>query len=340
MVLYRLNSLILLWRYIYMAKQKYALNSGEKIVYKVSCVRHGFWGAYTHVLTITNQSVILEKYGMLNNFKGIERYDYSIINQAVQGEASNGEKQLELYIGGKVEDFALQSGNENELKVLIMAINDQMGSDAEYYDFNYYQSIVTEAKDTDRILELRSKAQDEMPTAGGSGIEIVGMAAKNLIKSGNFTATGVTKAVTKAIGKQKKKGILSGMMDEFLDDIGVRDIQDEFTEMGNEFREEFGLKTKMTYAERKELEELEEKRKKQEIQEQKNSIFQNRVNQQKVMIDAKKRALGEQKQPNINTPKMSVKEQMELLQQVKSLLDAGVLTQEEFERKKQEILNS
>ena len=323
-----------------MAKQKYALNSGEKIVYKVSCVRHGFWGAYTHVLTITNQSVILEKYGMLNNFKGIERYDYSIINQAIQGEASNGEKQLELYIGGKVEDFALQSGNENELKVLIMAINDQMGPDAEYYDFNYYQSIVTEAKDTDRILELRSKAQDEMPTAGGSGIEIVGVAAKNLIKSGNFTATGVTKVVTKAMGKQKKKGILSGMMDEFLDDIGVRDIQDEFTEMGNEFREEFGLKTKMTYAERKELEELEEKRKKQKIQEQKNSIFQNRVNQQKAMIDAKKRALGEQKQPNINTSKMSVKEQMELLQQVKSLLDAGVLTQEEFEQKKQEILNS
>ena len=58
------------------------------------------------------------------------------------------------------------------------------------------------------------------------------------------------------------------------------------------------------------------------------------------MIDAKKRALGEQKQPNINTSKMSVKEQMELLQQVKSLLDAGVLTQEEFEQKKQEILNS
>lgn len=38
--------------------------------------------------------------------------------------------------------------------------------------------------------------------------------------------------------------------------------------------------------------------------------------------------------------KMSVKEQMELLQQIKNLLDDGVLTQEEFEKKKQEILNS
>lgn len=321
-----------------MAKQKYALNPGEKIVYKTSCVRHGFWGAYTHALTITNQSVILERYGMLNNFKGIERYNYSDITQAIKGEASNGEDQLELYINGKVEDFALQSGDDNELKVLIMAINDQMGADAEYYDFNYYQSIVTEAKDTDRILELRAKAQDEMPTSGGSGLEFAGAAAKNLIKSGNFTPMGVTKAVAKAAGKQKKKSLFSGMMDEFLDDIGIRDIQDEFTEMGNEFREDFGLKTKMTHAERKELEELEEKRRKQEIQQQKNSTIQNRVNQQKAMIDAKK--AGSTIKQAEETSKMSVKEQMDLLQQIKSLLDAGVLTQEEFDKKKQEILNS
>lgn len=49
----------------------------------------------------------------------------------------------------------------------------------------------------------------------------------------------------------------------------------------NEFREEFGLKTKMTHAERKELEELEEKRRKQEVQRQKNAAFQDRVAQQK-----------------------------------------------------------
>ncbi len=323
-----------------MAKQKYALNPEEKIIYKVFHVRHGFWGAYTHVLTITNQSVILEKYGMLDNFKGIERYNYSIINQAILGKASNGEKQLELYMGSNVEDFAVQSGDENELKVLVMAINDQMSPDAEYYDFNYYQNIVTEAKDADRILELRSKAQDEMSVLGGSGVQIAGAVAKNLIKSGDFTAAGVTKAVTKAASKQKKKSIFSSMMDGFLDDIGVRDIQDEFTEMGNEFREEFGLKPKMTYAERKELEELEEKRRRQEIQEQKNSVFQNRVHQQKAMVDAKKKGVDNQKQSNIDSSKMSIKEQMELLQQVKSLFDAGVLTQEEFDKKKQEILNS
>ena len=130
------------------------------------------------------------------------QFDYSIINQAIQGEASNGEKQLELYIAGKVENFVLQSGDENELKVLVMAVNDQMSPNAEHYDFNYYQSIVTEAKDTDRILELRAKAQEDDHVSGSSGLEIAGVAAKNLLKSGDFSAKGVTKAVTKAAGKQ------------------------------------------------------------------------------------------------------------------------------------------
>lgn len=44
---------------------------------------------------------------MLNNFKGIDKYNYCDITQAIKGEASNGEKQLELYINGQVANFAL-----------------------------------------------------------------------------------------------------------------------------------------------------------------------------------------------------------------------------------------
>ena len=318
-----------------MAKQKYSLNKGEKIVFKTSCVRHGFWGAYTHALTITNQSVILEKYGMFNNFKGIERYNYTDINQAIQGEASNGEKQLELYIGNKVEDFALHSGDDNELKILVMAINDQMGPDAEYCDFKYYQDLVTGAKDTDRLLELRKMAAEEDGETAKSGIAIAGTAAKNILKSGDLSIKGVTKSITKAAGKQKKKGILSGMMDEFLDDIGIRDIQDEFTEMGNEFREEFGLKPKMTHADRKELEELEEKMRKQEIQQSKNSALNNKINEQKIIIEEKKKT---QPKSENNKSLSSVNEQLDALKKAKELLDAGILTQEEFEQKKKEIM--
>ena len=323
-----------------MAKQKYALATGEKIVFKTSGVRHGFWGAYTHTLVITNKSVILEKYGMMNNFKGIERFDYTAITQAIQGEASNGEKQLELYIDGKIEDFALQSGNKSEMNVLVMAINDQMGSDAEYYDFNYYQSIVSEAKDTDRMMELRAMARNETPNSTGSGLGFAGAAAKNLITSGDFSAKGITKAVSKAAGKQQQKSLLGGMMDGFLDDLGIRDIQDEFTEIGNDLREMVGLKPKMTYAEKKELEELEESRRQQEMQRQKIAAFQETVAQNKAKVDAQKGRIVGATSSSSDTAKLSVKEQMELLQQIKSLMDAGVLTQDEFEKKKQEILNS
>ena len=323
-----------------MTKLKYNLQENEKIVYKASCVRHGFWGAYTNTLTITNQCIILEKYGLFSNFKGIERYYYGDIKQAIKGKASNGEEQLEIYIGNTKEDFALQSGDENELKILIMAINDQMSPDAEYYDSNYYQNIITEAKDTDRILELRAKAREEDEnTVSTSGAALVGAAAKNVLKSKDLSVKGITKGIAKAKGKQKKKGIFSGMMDEFLDDIGVRDIQDEFTEMGNEFREAFGLKTKMTYAERKELEELEEKRKKKEIQKAKNSAMQRKINEQKRKIDAKKNPQSEEK-TETKVSKMTVNEQMDALKKAKELLDAGILTQEEFDNKKKEILNS
>ena len=63
-----------------------------------------------------------------------------------------------------------------------MAINDQLGPDAEYYDYNYYQSIVIEAKDTDRVMELRAKAQEENPTTGSSGMEFAGAVAKKYNK--------------------------------------------------------------------------------------------------------------------------------------------------------------
>lgn len=86
------------------------MNKGEKIVYKVECCRHGFWGAYTDTLVVTNQSLILEQYGVFSNFKGIVRYPYEEINQVIIGAATNGEKQLEIYLDGRTENFAPQSG--------------------------------------------------------------------------------------------------------------------------------------------------------------------------------------------------------------------------------------
>ena len=51
-----------------MTKQNYSLNYGEKIVFKTSCVKRKGFSAYRQELILTNRSIILEKYGVFNNF--------------------------------------------------------------------------------------------------------------------------------------------------------------------------------------------------------------------------------------------------------------------------------
>ena len=314
-----------------MAKLKYNLNNDEKIVYKTSCVRHGFWGAYTNSLIVTNQAVILEKYGMLNNFKGIERYSYDSIKQAIQGEATNGQKQLELYIGDKVEDFALQSGDENELKMLVMAINDQMGTDAEYFDYNYYKKISMNDKEINRLLELRAMAGKNDDGLSKSNLNIAKDATKNVIKSNDYTLNGIKKSINKAAKKEKRKGILGEFMNEVMDDFGIYDIQDMFTEIGNDFREDFGLGHKMTHKEEKELEELEKKQRKKEIQQLKERELKNKIDERKQYIESQKRINSEENNSNID--------KYEEIKKLKELLDMNIITQEEFDKKKKELLN-
>lgn len=126
-----------------MAKQqKYLLNQEERIIYKEESMRHGFWGINSNTLVVTNQAVILEKYGLVKNFQGIIRYPLNEIKQVLIEESFNGEKQLKLYFNDKTENFASNSNDDIGLKTLLMAITDQMSSDAEYYDYNYYQEIL------------------------------------------------------------------------------------------------------------------------------------------------------------------------------------------------------
>lgn len=323
-----------------MANQKYNLNKDEKIVFKISGVRHGFCGAYTDTLVVTNQCVILEKYGIFNKFKGIERYHYKDIKQAIEGVSQYGDEQLELYIGNEIEEFLLQSDNENELRILVMSINDQMGPDGKYYDFKYYKDLLKEDKDIDRLIELRKKINNEENEDSKTGLAFIGDVTKNVIKSGDFSIMGVTKGINKATKKQKRKGIINGFMDEFLDDIGIRDIQDEFIEIGNEFREEFGLKPKVTHAERRELKELEEQMEKKKAKQSQKKAMDKKITQQKKIIEEKKKK--DEKKSNNNEKKtiQSVNEQLDALKKAKELLDAGILTQEEFEQKKKEILDN
>ena len=306
-----------------MAKPKFDLQPGECILLKASCVRHGFWSAYTDELVLTNQNIIHVKSGLLGNFKGVVRYPLSNITQAIIGEAQNGEKQLEVYHNGKMEDFAFQSGNNRTLKVWSIAIADRFSENSEIYDYNYYQRFSDES--VEQIVEY----VPANTVGGGSGIngKFIGDVAKNVIKSGNFSVGSVVKGVAKASKKQARQCVTSGIAQEFKDELGITDLRDEFTGVGNEFREMFGFKPKMTQREQKE--------------QQMNATFNQQMAQAKQEAQARKAAETVRTEPATSNSynKMTLDEQIENIKKLKDLVDVGILTQEEFEIKKKEIMN-
>lgn len=139
-------------------KEHFVLKDGEKIVFKVTNVSSSFWSSYSNNLIVTNIEVILEKFGTFEKFKGIERYDYPKIKQAIIVKASNGDKQLELYIGEKTKCFSLKSNSLRELKVLELAINDQMSDKGSNYDAEFYKRMLKPAiKNVEYIENKKSK---------------------------------------------------------------------------------------------------------------------------------------------------------------------------------------
>jgi hypothetical protein len=305
-----------------MAKPKFDLQPGECILLKASCVRHGFWSAFTDELVLTNQSIIHVSLGLFGNVKGVVRYQLSNITQTIIGEAQNGGKQLEVYHNGKMEDFAFQSGNRT-LKVWSMAIADRFSENSEIYDYKYYQRFSDES--VEQIVEYVPANTD----GGGSGIngKFIGDVAKNVIKSGNFSVGGVVKGVAKASKKQARQSVTSGIAQEFKDELGITDLRDEFTIVGNEFRGMFGFKPKTTQREQKE--------------QQMNATFDQQMAQAKQEAQTKQAAETVRPEPATSNSfnKMSLDEQIETIKKLKDLVDAGILTQEEFAIKKKEIMN-
>lgn len=220
----------------------------------------------------------------------------------------------------KREDFVFQSGNERTLKVWSMAIADRFTENANIYDYNYYQSLSD--KNIENMLSIPQDRSDETIRAN-IDVRLLKDVARNIVKSGNFTMDGVMKGVTKASNKQARKSMFS----ELKDELGMTELKDEFTEVGNELRESFGLKRKKTQADIKE--------------EQMNIVFNKQLIATRQAAFAKRGISHVQKVKAVPTiESMPLEKQIEMLKKLKELVDVGILTQEEFDTKKKEIINS
>ena len=328
-----------------MAKQHYILQPGEKLLLKATSVRHGFWSMYTDELVLTTEHLIWVKLGTFGNLKDTTYYPLSEIDQAIIGKAQNGEKQLEVYHQGQIEDFAFQSGNERTLQLWTLAIADRFDEDRASLDYNYYQSLSDESLERafgipseDELDEYEEDEDDDDDDERKTGVNarFIGDVAKNVVKSGNFTVGGVIKGVGKASPKQARRSARDSVMRSLGDELGFSEVRDEFADVGNEFREAFGLKRKRTHADvRRELEQAREK--------QMNMAFDKRVAEakQRPSDTANEDSQTEraEEKTTVSTPSYSMDQQIELLKNLKELLDMGILTQEEFDMKKKEIMN-
>lgn len=279
-----------------MAAQKVKLEPGEKIMLRGSCVRHGFWAPYTDELVLTNKAFIHVKLGMLGNYKGTTRYQFDQVDQIVVGEASNGEKQIEVYHSGGQEDFAFQSDpNDRVIKVWELAINDQMSGRGEHFDAAYYRDLV-------EMAERDEKEERESDAAASIDASFVGNVAKSVLSSGDLSVKGITRGVKRAAKKQAVAKAASSIFGIEADEGARRN----------------GRRKASTFSQRME-----------------------QVRLERQAIDAATDGEGvtsEERSSSAAAP-MSLQEQVDTLKKLKELLDMGVLTQDEFDRKKQQILD-
>ncbi|MEG2649209.1 MAG: SHOCT domain-containing protein [Anaerovoracaceae bacterium] len=304
-----------------MAKQKYDLLPGECVILKTIGVSNGFWSGYNDELVLTNKCIIWVKRGTFGNFKGVVRFPLSKVTQAIIGKSSNGVKQLEVYHSSGKEDFEFQSRNDRELRVWSMAIADRFKEDSNIYDYNYYQNFLD-----DNLQVVTDAGPEQECSTGGIDGKFIGDVAKSVLKSGNLSVGGVMKGVQKTSAKQARRSVTQGLTSGLKDELGITEIQDEFTEIGNEFREAFGLKPKTTQKEKKE--------------QQLNVAFNQKVAdvRQEAQVKINDETVNANTHENTNQTPMSLDEQIETMKKLKELLDVGILSQEEFDLKKKEIM--
>lgn len=282
-----------------MAKQRFELMPDERILLKGSSVRHHFMSAYTDELVLTNKALIHVDLGLFNNHKGTTRYMFDNVSQVIIGEAFNGEKQLEVYHDGNMDDFAFQSGNDHELKVWELAINDQLSGRGDVFDAQYYSDLM-------EAVEREGDEEQREELAKAVDASFIGGIAKSVLSSGDISARGVMRGVKKQAFAKAATGVMSGM--------GI-DIESETQGARQRTKSASTFKQKMEYAqiERRQLAEQAAARQKE---------------------PAPESAAQPQAQPA-----MSLSDQAAALKSFKELLDMGVITQEEFDKKKRQIMD-
>lgn len=308
----------------------------EKIVFKVNNVRRGSFSLSPNTLVVTNKGLIFEERGLIGNLKGSTSFDYSIIEKVEDSSSSDSLKHIEVYLDTHIEKYTFQTSDDDEIKILLLAINDQLTGEGSHLTLRNYKELLDKVRKNTEDYKLKVQSLTDTPLISKNEPEYAEEIIKNVIASGKFDK----KSFKKAAKKVKKQNSFMGLMkEELLTDLGFRDLQDEFTEFKNDIRDEFGLERKQTYADKRRLSEQELNDKKLKLLEEKEINYHKIINERFGNIANSPTRQSSSNNISVNA-NMSHREQMELLREFKELLDSGILTDEEFNLKKKEILNN
>lgn len=306
------------------------LNENEVFLLKTENVSRGAFGTLGNDLILTNQAILFVKHGMLGGIKEILRFPLNEVSQPIAEEDATGVCQLVFQFGRKRERFGFPLGTRRTTRLWVMAINDRYNSERCRHNAAYYAQFsdanIVRAAEQDSFYGRNSDAEKDAVTYGADMLKGI---TTSYLKTGS-----IGKAIKKQVKESAKKQLKSNISSALLNNSEIEDLQDEFTEIGNEFREAFGFRPKETNKDRKEKaldEAFEQQIRRVELKE--------REIREAAMRTEREESAERERDTHVNQGNsIGISEQIDLLRKLKDLLDEGVLTQEEFDAKKAEIM--
>lgn len=312
------------------------LDYDEVVILKETSVAHGgVMAIYTDELVLTNKKLICVNKGMFGGTKKIYHYPldqikvFNGVPQVQQGKLSNGTPCLDVYLVDGEEHFNFQTKNKQKIALWIEEIRKRFGGNFAYSSVRMsssYDEDIDEdensSEDDDSLLGAFKEVGEEFKDVG---IELADAFGIKLKKKNKSKKTDNGKANVKTATILPHQGIkcatcgkVLGAGSRFCPACGasVRAKESEKIAQQGRICPVCGKKLDPSLRFCTECgTDLSLSTKAEVLPEQEDSIAKEGTKES-----------------------LSVDKQIELLQKLKSLVDAGVISQEEFEQKKKEIL--
>ena len=303
---------------------KLGLDYDEVVILKETSVAHGgVMAIYTDELILTNKKIICLSKGMFGGTKKTYHYPldqikvFNGVPQVQKGKLSNGTPSLDIYLVDGEEHFNFQSKNKQTIATWIEEIQKLFGVSPVYASARQRNT----SDDDDSVVGAFKEVGEEFKDAGRQIAEAFGFKFKSKKAPVNNTSYIPTRVIPTPVVNEGVKCPSCGQMlpsgSRFCTSCGtainqpaaVKPVQEGITcpacgkklPMGLRFCTECGSEI----PEAKPLEPSQDEK---------------------------------QTENDIPKEKLSIDQQIELLQKLKSLVDAGIISSEEFEKKKKEIL--